>query len=889
VLPAEIPGVQLESDFVSDVVETPAAPSEADRATAARANANLFNYSQDEEIAGVDYTAAAVTDDEESHTESTDDDDGSVEFIGENLDTHVPADPNAIVDVDIEENEENEANDDGSFNGGTNDAMAGEQPALEDEDDVDSVAAVRRRSTRIRKKRTGMVVDFDNLAYSLADGVLHINPNVMAEAKEDLKITSENIFGGKISMRVPSTAGVSQRALREVTGLPDPVPMSGDPLIEDHLMMHIVGVVLAQQYSVNKGIQLFGDAARESVKKELRQLHDYATYVPVNARELTPEQKKEALASLIFITQKRCGRIKSRACVNGSTQRTYIPKENTASPTVMNDSVMITSAIDAHEERVIKTMDIPGAFLHADLDEEVIMLLRGQLADLMVQVDPELYGPYLTKTKKGESILYVKMLKAMYGLLRSALLFYLKLVGDLKDYGFELNPYDPCVANKMVDGHQMTVVWHVDDLKVSHKSEAVVDGLIAYLKGKYGDRLVVHDGDVHDYLGVDHDYSEKGVVKMSMMGHLEKIFQDFPEDIGKTSSSPASEHLFQVRDPAETEKLGKFLSKEKAQQFHHAVAQTLFVSTRVRRDVQTVVAFLTTRVKRPDEDDWGKLKRLLKYLKGTKHMKLTLSVDTLSVIRWWVDASYNVHEDCRGHTGAMMSLGRGAPISFSRKQKLNVRSSCEGKLVGIDDALPLILWARYFIEAQGYTVEENILYQDNKSTILLANNGRWSSGKRTKHIRSRYFYIKDKVESGEVSIQHRGTKEMWSDVLTKPKQGLGMRQDRAELMNCPVDYDDEVERRNTHPKLLAKLEGAVDSEQVSKPTNDESQRPIIGRRSVLVDVHKSKKMSRVTWNTSHRVDRSNDKARERHVELVIARLLRDESVMASVARARGRE
>ena len=90
----------------------------------------------------------------------------------------------------------------------------------------------------------------------------------------------------------------------------------------------------------------------------------------------------------------------------------------------MNDSVMIQSTIDAHEEREVVTLDIPGAFLHADLDEEVVMLLRGQLADLMVEVDRELYGPYLRKTKKGESILYVRMLKAMYGLLRSALLFY---------------------------------------------------------------------------------------------------------------------------------------------------------------------------------------------------------------------------------------------------------------------------------------------------------------------------------------------------------------------------------------------------------------------------------------------------------------------------------
>ena len=160
------------------------------------------------------------------------------------------------------------------------------------------------------------------------------------------------------------------------------------------------------------------------MKKELRQLHDYVTYVPVHAHELTADQRKQALASLIFITEKRCGRIKTRACANGSTQRGYIPKETTASPTVMNDSVMIQSTIDAHEGREVVTLDIPGAFLHADLDEEVVMLLRGQLADLMVEVDRELYGPYLRKTKKGESILYVRMLKAMYGLLRSALLFY---------------------------------------------------------------------------------------------------------------------------------------------------------------------------------------------------------------------------------------------------------------------------------------------------------------------------------------------------------------------------------------------------------------------------------------------------------------------------------
>eukprot|EP00804_Cyclotella_cryptica_P014218 CCRYP_005629-RA/>CCRYP_005629-RA protein AED:0.13 eAED:-0.11 QI:0/-1/0/1/-1/1/1/0/160 len=118
------------------------------------------------------------------------------------------------------------------------------------------------------------------------------------------------------------------------------------------------------------------------------------------------------------------------------------------------------------------------------------------------------------------------------------------------------------------------------------------------------------------------------------------------------------------------------------------------------------------------------------------------------------------------------SLGRGAAMSFLRKQKLNVRSSAEGKLAGIDDALPLLLWCRYFIEAQGYTVEQNSLYQDNKSPILLAKNGHWLGSKRMKHIKPRYFFIKDNIGKGEGEVHYQPTERMWLYLLTKPKQGV---------------------------------------------------------------------------------------------------------------------
>jgi len=172
---------------------------------------------------------------------------------------------------------------------------------------------------------------------------------------------------------------------------------------------------------------------------------------------------------------------------------------------------------------------------------------------------------------------------------------------------------------------------------------------------------------------MDLDYTEKGSVKVSMMRYTGKVLKGFHEMVTGSAASPAQDHLFKVRDESDPDY--KPLTEDFAQSFHHTTTQLLFMCSRARRDIQTAVAFLTTRVKKPDQDDWGKLKRVLKYLNGTKHMKLKFMVDNLSIIKWWIDASYNIHWDARGHNGAMMTMGKGAIISNSNKQKLNVGSS----------------------------------------------------------------------------------------------------------------------------------------------------------------------------------------------------------------------
>ena len=137
---------------------------------------------------------------------------------------------------------------------------------------------------------------------------------------------------------------------------------------------------------------------------------------------------------------------------------------------------------------------------------------------------------------------------------------------------------------------------------------------------------------------------------------------------------------------------------------------------------------------------------------------------------------------------------------------MNVGSSTESELVSIADVLGMILWCKYFVEAQGYTIESNLLYQDNKSTILLAKNGRMSAVKNSKHTKNRFYLIADKVAKSDVEIRHMGTKSMWADLNTKPVQGELFQIQRHHIMGVPIDYDDEVEQKRNHPMLLPAVE-----------------------------------------------------------------------------------
>jgi len=182
----------------------------------------------------------------------------------------------------------------------------------------------------------------------------------------------------------------------------------------------------------------------------------------------------------------------------------------------------------------------------------------------------------------------------------------------------------------------------------------------------------------------------------------------------------------------------------------------------------------------------------LKYLHSTPHLPLSLFADSLTNIVWYVDASHQTHDDCKGHTGAILTFGKGATTSSSSKQKIPSKSSTETEIIGLHDKVGDILWTRQFLEAQGYGIHTNVVYQDNMSTLSLAKNGYVSSSKRTKHIKAKYFFVRHFHNSGELDLRYCPTESMWADVLTKPLQGAKFRLMRAFLMNCPTDYHEDT-------------------------------------------------------------------------------------------------
>jgi hypothetical protein len=196
--------------------------------------------------------------------------------------------------------------------------------------------------------------------------------------------------------------------------------------------------------------------------------------------------------------------------------------------------------------------------------------------------------------------LLVQCQNALYGTMVASLVYYRKFVNSLTDIEFVINPYDPCVTNKNIEGEQMIICFHVDDCKLSNRKTKFMDSMLDYLLQEYDSifedgsgAITVSRGKIHMYLGMTLDYTLRGQVKITMLDYVDEILTAFYKaepKVGGTKSSTAPRSLFKVDESCEK------LKRDKAVEFHNLVAKTLYATKRAMPYTCTAITFLTTRV-----------------------------------------------------------------------------------------------------------------------------------------------------------------------------------------------------------------------------------------------------------------------------------------------------
>ena len=198
------------------------------------------------------------------------------------------------------------------------------------------------------------------------------------------------------------------------------------------------------------------------------------------------------------------------------------------------------------EDWHVVVADVTGAYLNADMDDFVLIRLSGDDIDMMCNANPA-YEKFVTNNNRRRT-LFLQLKKALYGCVKSVLLWYHLFCDTLQDLGFTLNPYNPCVANANIKGSQCTIVWYVDDNKVSHKDQAVVNDLIQRIEAKFG-HMAKTQGDEHEFLGMKlHFDRQDKTVKILMQSYIDEAIHQSHLDVRRAAAMPTTKSLFDT-DP----------------------------------------------------------------------------------------------------------------------------------------------------------------------------------------------------------------------------------------------------------------------------------------------------------------------------------------------------
>jgi len=368
-------------------------------------------------------------------------------------------------------------------------------------------------------------------------------------------------------------------------------------------------------------------------------------------------------------------------------------------------------------------------------------------------------SPDRAKLQEKDGSLYFELKRYVYGLHESSRQFNEYLNKKLEEFGFVQTAADPCVyVLNTTEDKRITVSVHVDDMLVTFPDNTWKKKFEIHMNKYF---TLVSQYDRISYLGMNiwRDPRNKDIF-VSQSGFLQNLLQKFNMDkLKKFPKTPATDNIFVECDyspklPNKTEYLSLIMSM-------------MYLARFTRPDILMPISFLASKCSDPNIDHYSKVLRVLKYLAGTQNVGLVFRSDIPFKPQIFADASHLLYPSGHGQQAMIITNGSAPVATRSVKIQMVTRSSAESELVALEDSSTFALWYTLLLKDLGVELDKPIkILQDNKSTMIMANNG--PAFRRTKHLIGRKTFVKERLENKDIRLRYVPTREMIADLLTKP-------------------------------------------------------------------------------------------------------------------------
>lgn len=447
-------------------------------------------------------------------------------------------------------------------------------------------------------------------------------------------------------------------------------------------------------------------------------------------------------------------KFKARLVAQGFSQRFGIDYNQVFAPTAKNATFRILLSIASREGLVVHHLDVKTAYLNANVEEKIYMK----------------QPPGFAVSGKEDHVCLLN--KSIYGLKQSAKAWNDTINKILLKLNFRRSTADQCLYYKINQNDEYFLLIYVDDIIIVSKTITLIDEVKKQLNNEFEVRDL---GEVKYYLGIQVEKSSDGIYSINQSKYIDELINKFQLQDAKTSNIPIDPSYGKSREEILLQ------SNEKYQQL---IGSLLYITINTRPDIAVSVCLLSQKIITPNQEDWNELKRVLKYLKGTKNMKLFLAkYQCDDNLIGFADTNYGENRiDRKSNSGFIFKFNGGIISWACRKQQCVSLSSTEAELISLCEAVKEAIWLQnILLDLNRSEIDPITIYEDNQSCMKLIQNQKISN--RSKHIDIKYFYIRDLIDKNSIHIEYCPSDNMVADIMTKPLQNTKFSRLRQYLLS----------------------------------------------------------------------------------------------------------